>query len=158
MARHKRAQPPEEDEPELNISSLIDICFLLLIYFLVTTTIKKKEQDLQLALPSSVPSTEQPDIPPMFIKIDRQGQIYVNAGPAEERLDPPLDVEIGERRVPMLNQRLETYVQAAEATKSTPLVQLYVEGEAKHQRVVDVLNALAKNQIEKVTFTDLVDD
>jgi biopolymer transport protein ExbD len=154
MARHKRAQPLEEDEPELNISSLIDICFLLLIYFLVTTTIKKKEQDLQLALPSSVPSTEQPDIPPMFIKIDRQGQIYVNAGPAEERLDS----DPADRSVPMLNQRLEGYVTAANSTKSQPLVQLYVEGEAKHQRVVDVLNALAKNQIGKVTFTDLVDD
>ena len=58
----------------------------------------------------------------------------------------------------MLNQRLKSYVQMARSTKSTPLVQLYVEGEAKHQRVVDVLNALAKNQIEKVTFTDLVDD
>ena len=27
------------DEPTLDISSLIDVCFLLLIYFLVTTTI-----------------------------------------------------------------------------------------------------------------------
>ena len=154
MARHKRAEGLEEDEPELNISSLIDICFLLLIYFLVTTTIKKKEQDLQLALPSSVPSTEKPVIPPMFIKVDRQGQIYVNAGPAEERLDSdPNDLSL-----PMLNQRLEGYVAAARSTKSTPLVQIYVEGEAKHQRVVSVLNALARNQIDKVTFTDLVDD
>lgn len=154
MARHKKAEGLEEDEPELNISSLIDICFLLLIYFLVTTTIKKKEQDLQLALPSSVPSQEQPDIPPMFIKIDRQGQIYVNSGPAEERLDSNSEV----REVPMLNQRLEGYVTAARSTKSQPLVQLYVEGDAKNQRVVDVLNALARNQIDKVTFTDLVDD
>ena len=36
MARHRRAEAPEEDKPELSISPLIDVCFLLLIYFLVT--------------------------------------------------------------------------------------------------------------------------
>ena len=87
MARHKRGDILEEDEPELNISSLIDICFLLLIYFLVTTTIKKKERDLEMALPSAAPSDEQPDIQPMFIKIDVNGSIYVNSGPAQEILD-----------------------------------------------------------------------
>ncbi len=154
MARHRRAEAFEEDEPELDISSLIDICFLLLIYFIVTTTIKLKEQDLQLALPSSAPPSEdQPDIQPMFIKIDRSGAIYVNSGPAQE----VLDTSAASREVPLLNQRLETYSTAARSTKSTPLVQLYVEGDAKHQRVVDVLNALAKNKIDKVTFTDLLD-
>ena len=69
MARHRRAEPLDEDEPELNISSLIDICFLLLIYFLVTTTIKAKEQDVDMALPSAAPSDTQPDIQPMFINI-----------------------------------------------------------------------------------------
>ena len=51
MARHKKIQAPEEDEPGLDISSLIDVCFLLLIYFLVTTQIIKKEQELSTALP-----------------------------------------------------------------------------------------------------------
>ena len=153
MARHRRAEAFEEDEPELNISSLIDICFLLLIYFLVTTTIKKKEQDLQLALPSSAPSSEQTEIQPMFIKIDKSGAIFVNSGPAQE----VLDTDVGVQDVPMLSQRLKQYADGARSTKTQPLVQLYVDGDAKHQRVVDVLNALAKNQIDKVTFTDLLD-
>ena len=49
------------------------------------------------------------------------------------------------------------YASAARAGDSQPLVQLYVEGDAKQQRVVDVLNALAKEKIAKVTFTDLID-
>lgn len=153
MARHRRSEPLEDDEPDLNISSLIDICFLLLIYFLVTTTIKKKEQDLQLALPSNQPTTEQPDIQPMFIRIDRSGGIYLNTGPAQE----VLDTDAGSREVPMLEQRLKMYADVVRSSKQQPVVQLYVEGDAKHQRVVDVLNVLAKNQIDKVTFTDLID-
>jgi biopolymer transport protein ExbD len=46
---------------------------------------------------------------------------------------------------------------AALSGDAQPLVQLYVEGDAKQQRVVDVLNALAKENISKVTFTDLID-
>lgn len=153
MARHRRAEPLDEDEPELNISSMIDICFLLLIYFLVTTTIKKKERDLDMALPSAAPTDVQPDIQPMFIKIDVNGSIYVNSGPAQEILD----TDTSSRELPQLSQRLEMYASAARAGDSQPLVQIYVEGDAKQQRVVDVLNALAAEQIEKVTFTDLID-
>ena len=51
MARHKRQQLEPEEEPALDISSLIDVCFLLLIYFLVTSTIKPRESDLGLQLP-----------------------------------------------------------------------------------------------------------
>ena len=137
----------------MDISSLIDICFLLLIYFIVTTTIKLKEQDLQLALPSSAPNPDQTDIQPMFIKIDRSGAIFVNSGPAQEVLDTSTE----NQNVPMLDQRLKAYSAASKSTKTKPLVQLYVEGDAKHQRVVDVLNALARNKIDKVTFTDLLD-
>jgi biopolymer transport protein ExbD len=153
MARHRRAEALDEDEPELNISSLIDICFLLLIYFLVTTTIKKKERDLDMALPSAAPSDAQPDIQPMFIKIDVNGSIYLNSGPAQEILD----TDTSSRELPQLSQRLEMYASAARAADSQPLVQIYVEGDAKQQRVVDVLNALAMENIEKVTFTDLID-
>lgn len=153
MARHQRAEAFDEDEPELNISSMIDICFLLLIYFLVTTTLKKKEMDLQMALPSAAPTDEQPDIQPMFIKIDVNGSIYINSGPAQEILD----TDAGSRQLPQLAQRLEMYASATRAADQQPLVQLYVEGDAKQQRVVDVLNALAKEKIAKVTFTDLID-
>ena len=78
MARHKRQQPLEDAEPALDISSLIDVCFLLLIYFLVTSTIKPRESDLGLQLPGvSEPTTEQPKIEPMLIFVEESGGIYV---------------------------------------------------------------------------------
>ena len=54
MARKKIAEALEDDEPGLDISSLIDVCFLLLIYFLVTTTIQPREQDLRMSLPAAI--------------------------------------------------------------------------------------------------------
>lgn len=154
MARHKKAQGLEEDEPELNISSLIDICFLLLIYFLVTTTIVRSEMDTNMQLPAAAPSEDIPEIKPLFIKVDNDGVIYVNSGAAQERLDE--DPE--SRNLPMLAERLGTYADGARAAGQDPLVQVFVDGDALHQRAIDVINALRAKEITKVTFTDLVND
>ena len=154
MARHRRVTPPEEDKPELSISPLIDVCFLLLIYFLVTTTIKQKERDNSMALPSAAPSEAQPDIQPFFIKISNEGHIYANVGAAQELLDT--EAQGTERTLPLLDQRLKIYAAAAKTGKSKPLVQVYVEAEAEQQVVSDVLNHLAKHDVSTVTFTDLV--
>lgn len=153
MARHKKVENLEEDQPALDISSLIDCTFLLLIYFLVTTTIQKREQDLDMTLPAAAPSESQPDIDPKFIKVDSNGAIYVGAGASQI----PMDTDPSVRDLPLLTADLQTYASAAKSADSKPLVQLYVDGGANQQRVIDVLNALAGVEITNVTFTDLVD-
>lgn len=152
MARRKRAEMPDEDEPALDISSLIDVTFLLLIYFLVTTTIQKKETDLNMMLPGRAESEGKVDIQPMFIKLDNAGAVFVGSGSSEQLMDSNPD----ERDLTNLKSQLRLYVDAAAATTSKPLVQVYVEDLAQHQRVIDVLNALAWAKITSITFTDLV--
>lgn len=153
MARHKKKHVDEDPEPQLEISSLIDVCFLLLIYFLVTSTIKPRETDLGMALPSAQPSDQQPDIEPMFIRVDASGVIYTGVGQSQQ----PLDSDVSTREVPLLASALDIYASAARAANSKPLVQIMVDGGTTQQRVIDVLNALAGADISSVTFTDLVD-
>jgi len=153
MARKKTAENLEDDEPGLDISSLIDVCFLLLIYFLVTTTIQPREQDLNMQLPAAAPSTDTPELQPMFIKVDKSGSIYINTGPSQEALDSDSNV----RKLPLLKERLDTYAAAAKAGGKQPIVQIWADPEAMQQRVVDVLNCLASAEVKSVTFTDLVD-
>jgi len=153
MARKKVSDNLGEDEPTLDISSLIDVCFLLLIYFLVTTTIQPREQDLKMALPASAPSSDVMDLAPMFIKVDRSGSIFSGTGSEQEVLDT--DVQV--RELPMLKERLDSYANAARAGGKEPMVQIWADSEASQQRVIDVLNCLASAKIKSVTFTDLVD-
>lgn len=153
MARHRKYEPGEDAEPALDISSLIDVCFLLLIYFLVTSTIKPRETDLGMALPAANPSTEQPDIEPLLIRIEASGAIFTGAGTAQQSMDSDMSV----RDLPLLRGQLDMYSSAARAANSRPLVQIYADGNATQQRVIDVLNALAGANINSVTFTDLVD-
>ena len=149
MARRKKGLVPEEDEPELDISSLIDVCFLLLIYFMVTATIQPRESDLGMTLPSQSPSDTPPEISPMLIEVQDDGSIIVNK---EETLD--LAASGARRNLPLLEQRLQIYKDGAAAAGEDPLVQVAVRGEAPQQSVIDVLNCLVGLEIQKVTFTD----
>jgi len=154
MARHKKSTVEPEPDPELDISSLIDVCFLLLIYFIVTSTITPRETDLGLQLPaSSPPSDEQPKIEPMFIRVDAAGAIFSGTGAGQQ----PLDSDVSVRDVPLLDSQLDLYSSAAASAGSKPLVQVYVDPGALQQRVIDVLNALAGAGITSVTFTDLLE-
>ena len=153
MARKKTSDVREDDEPGLDISSLIDVCFLLLIYFLVTTTIQPREQDLNMQLPAAAPSDTPPSLAPMFIKVDKTGTIAINTGPAQETLDSDVNV----RQLPLLKERLDQYAAGARAGGDQPIVQIWADPEALQQRIVDVLNCLASAEIKSVTFTDLVD-
>lgn len=152
MSRRKQGFLPEEDEPELDISSLIDVCFLLLIYFMVTATIQPRESDLGLSLPSSGGASSGP-LEPMLISIQEDGSILVNK---EEQLDS--GASGAKRELPMLIDRLSVYKSAAEASNAKPLVQVEVTDEAEQQTVVDVINCLAGIGIDQVTFTDLAND
>ena len=153
MSRKKKADNLDDDAPALDISSLIDVTFLLLIYFIVTTTIQPREQDLKMSLPAAAPSETPPTLAPMFIKVDKAGEIYVNTGPAQELVE----TNTASRKLPELSSRLASYVSSAKAGNQVPIVQIWADGEAEQQRIVDVLNALAGAKISKVTFTDLVD-
>lgn len=155
MARHKKSVREPEPDPDLDISSLIDVCFLLLIYFLVTSTITPREQDLGMQLPASTPSDEQPKIEPLFIKVEPSGQILTGTGPSQQAMDSSAVGE--ERELPLLSSQLELYSAAAKSAGSNPLVQIYVDPGAKQQNVIDVLNALAGVKITSVTFTDLLE-
>ncbi|MDX1681038.1 MAG: biopolymer transporter ExbD [Akkermansiaceae bacterium] len=151
MARHKRQQTEPDEDPGLDISSLIDVCFLLLIYFLVTSTIKPRESDLSLALPSPNSAGDPPKIKPLLIHIEGGGGIY------EGQNKTPLDMDGSVRELPQLTEKLQFYKEGVDATGEKPLVQIYAADDAEHQRVIDVLNALAGVKINSVTFTDLTE-
>ncbi|MFM2171961.1 MAG: hypothetical protein RI957_2190 [Verrucomicrobiota bacterium] len=152
MKRKSSSDP--SDTPALDISSLIDVCFLLLIYFLVATTLQKSENELRLKVPAQQSSDPQmPEIAPLLIRVDAQGTILVGQG-AEAQV---MDVASDSRQLPLLTSWLKTYADVSRAANREPAVQIWVDREAQQQRVIDVLNVLAGEQIQLTTFTDLLD-
>lgn len=147
MARHKSYAVAQDTEPALDISSLIDVCFLLLIYFLVVTTIQKREMDVPMLLPGDrVVYADSDSIEPLFITLDEHGAISTGSGPSMMLLD----TDVSSRDLPLLTQQLVLL----SATSKTPLVQINIHKMTAQQRVLDVLNALVGVGIQHVTFTD----
>lgn len=154
MARKKRAQKPEEDSPALEISSLIDVCFLLLIYFLVTTTIQKSERDVGIQTPGSAAATaDSPPIPPLVILVDANGGIFKRSDDSSI----PLDQDPDSTQVPLLDAEVELFAAVAAASGDEPIVQLRSENESLVQRSVTVMNTLMKHGITNIAITDLLD-
>lgn len=154
MTRRTKSARYQDDPPKLEVSSLIDICFLLLIYFLATSTLVPRESDLDMRLPVPNPTADsQPLIQPLFIGVQSDGGIYAGLDSSLLMLD---SAEAG-RHLPLLQAHLDLYAAASRGVNEKPLVQIHVDTEASQQRVIDVLNALATAEIKAVTFTDLIE-
>lgn len=151
MSRISRRHAPKEAEPALDMSSLIDVSFLLLIYFLVTSTLDPKEADLGIALPTTESSAAtKVEIDQMTIEINAEGHIIVQS--------EVLDTDPNDRKVPLLTDKITEYAQAAELTNSQPVVIVKADDAAKGQRFVDVLDALAGAKIKNVTLTGFTEN
>lgn len=145
MARKSVYRGEPEEEPELDISSLIDVSFLLLIYFLVTSTLQPKEVDLGIQLPADNPSSNPVKLEPLTIKIDKEGAIFVGEQAVEAAGSAP--------EVPALVSNVTRYAEICRSTETEPVVVVAADDEAKQQRFIDVVNALASAQIKSVTLT-----
>lgn len=140
-----KVEPLPSDEPALSVSSLIDMVFLLLVYFMATCSLVKSEGDLGIRLPGMVQQAVAVDMPDeQMIEVRATGQVFLNGR------------EFGShdsQDLPDLVGVLLKYKAASDASKNKALITVAAEDKAKHQRVIDVLNACAEAGIENVTFS-----
>jgi biopolymer transport protein ExbD len=77
MRRHNRHNYESDEDVEVAMSPLIDCVFLLLIFFLVTTMIKRKEKLLPIHLPDQTSSVAAKSIDKtLILGLDKNGKIY----------------------------------------------------------------------------------
>ena len=130
----------------MDVSPLIDVGFLLLIYFLVTTTLLRQEADLSLVLPGVAASQSDPiEVDQMLITINAGSEILING--------EVVDSNPNDRRTPNLSDRLERYAASTAIAGSEALVVIECADEAPEQRFVDVLNACATHGIKNVSLS-----
>lgn len=155
MARHRQIEAAPDEDPAMDISSLIDCCFLLLIYFLVATTLVR-EAKLDIAIPGNPsPSTQKAPLEPGRITVRADGSVFWNGDqPAGEaynaELDPRSPSYREQRRLPQLVDFLKLLKDQADTTGTTPIVMLLADAETPHQRIMDVMAALAEANIHSV--------
>ena len=71
-----RKRRHKTDEAEINIAPMLDIIFILLIFFIVTTSFVK-EFGIDMSRPSNAPPKTEKISEVIFVKIDASDQIFI---------------------------------------------------------------------------------
>ena len=142
MAKRKQKS---RDKVSVPIAPMIDVVFLLLIYFMVSSTLERQEADLSFQLPGTVEQTAPLDIPDeQIIEIRADGQVIVNEYP----YDSPDSTNLVE-----LAAMLTRFCEASAANKVDAIVTIAPADSVPHSKVVYVMDACAFSGIENVNFT-----
>jgi len=131
-------RPRRREEPEVNLTPLIDVVFLLLVFFMVSTTFVK-EAELDIVLPeASLESAQETPDRPLQIVVSANGNYYVND--RELVNNRPSTLESAIRRVIGDDREMPVTIRA--------------DANASHQSVVtvmDVAGRLGFSRIQVVT-------
>lgn len=79
MSLKKTTQRGHGTMNELNITPLLDLVFVLLVIFIITTP--QLMNNLEINLPSGKPPKEKPKVEPARIEVSAQGQITLDQQP-----------------------------------------------------------------------------
>jgi biopolymer transport protein ExbD len=122
-----KLSPRRREDPELNLTSLIDVVLLLVIFFMVSTTFVE-EGRLKVELPSASEEPVTAIQDPIVITITAQGSYRVN-------------------EQPLVNNSRETLMAAvrkvAGGRRDAP-VTIRADGRATHQVVVTAMDVAAR--------------
>lgn len=132
---------PTEDL-EINLTPLIDVVFLLLIFFMVSTTFSKETQ-LRIKLPEASSPVEAPEERKVIeIQISTQG-VFAIKGPADEEprqllSTRPVDLR---RAIKQAGENLGELVVVIRADRKTP-----------HEAVIRAMDAARRQGHTRITF------
>ncbi len=114
----------------VDLTPMIDVVFLLLIFFMVSTTFNVAAS-LKLELPQSHTTTEEQPPKQLVVSIDQDGKLFVQREPVEDK----------DLRRRILN--------VTKGSKTFPVI-LRADAEARHKRVVLVMDTLQQLGLTRI--------
>lgn len=110
------------EEPQLNLTPMIDIVFLLIIFFMVGTRFSEIEQQFDVDLPSASsiePMSASPD--PLIVTVARTGELSISGEVVSA-------------------EELEQNLAAAKEAFKGQVVLIRGDGEGTYQSIIDVMD------------------
>lgn len=137
-----RLQPNRREDPDVNLTPLIDVVFLLLIFFMVSTTFER-ETEISIELPEASGQPMQTEKQVVEISIDARGRYFVNR---QEVINTQIDT-------------LKRAIQEAAGDQEKPRVILSADRNTPHQAVITAMDAARQLGFVNLTFaTNKPDD
>ncbi|MFV8833800.1 biopolymer transporter ExbD [Aquisalimonas sp.] len=134
-------RPRRREEPEITLTPLIDVVFLMLIFFMVSATFLN-EADMELSLPEASLDPGERAYSPIELAISASGDYYVD----------------GEA---LVNQQTDTVQraleQALDGRPDAPVI-IRADGRTPHQSLVTALDAAGRASIENISIATVPED
>ena len=133
---------PETEEVSINLTPLIDIVFLLLIFFMVSTTFQR-ETELEIALPeASAEAPSEPAVSALILEIDATGAYRLSTEQSGKRSDfASVNIE-----------QLSGMLKGLSAKHDTATLVIKADAKTPHQAVVQALDAARQANLTRVKF------
>jgi biopolymer transport protein ExbD len=125
------------------IAPMIDVVFVIMLFFMVQAGDRQVEKELKMTLPGSEQSTEMEDTPmEENVSVSVDGEFTHN------------DEPVTAKELAINFKRLSDQAKAENPVKPTPVVVTIVaEPDTKWEKVVEVMNAMNFAGITNVTFS-----
>jgi len=124
-----------DSEPEINLTSLIDVIFVLIIFFVATTTFNQRSA-LKLQLPTAQAVAKQDPGEPLNVLVDAEGRYFIGENEV-------LKSDVGSLK--------EAIVAVAGQDRSMPVV-LRADARTPHQSVITAMDALGQLGFVKLSI------
>jgi biopolymer transport protein ExbD len=133
----------EDGDPGFQIAPMVDVVFVLLLFFMASAGSQVIEKELNISLPSGRSANSAAAVPttPIIIDILPDGKVQMN----NKVYDSPQS-----RELPELRTWLKETI--AKFGDKDPVI-LRPDPMTKHERVMDVLNAASASGVTKLSFS-----
>ncbi len=139
----KKVHIQMDGDTGFQIAPMIDVVFVIMLFFMVMAGAVKVENHLVTNLPGTSESDSADFVDEQIIGVSETGEVTLN--------DDAYDGQ--SKELPTLKAALSRLKQSSDASKNQCVVTIVSEPFAKYSRVIDVLDALAVAKISSVTFT-----
>ena len=136
MARTFRRQRQSHPIAELNVTNLIDLGFMLLIIFMITTPLITHEQNIPINLPtqSKTPQTQRDkDLKLVIVSIDAKGNYFFN-----------------ETSTPITFAQLTANLKSVSSDPKKIAVRIRADGAVPYQKFISVVDELKKLNLSRI--------
>ncbi len=130
----------EEGEFGLQIAPLLDVLFVLLLFFMVSAGSQQREGELGIRLPSNGGTTNVQIETPITLDITPDGVVKYNGSPVDSTVS---------RDLPDLTAKLKNVID--KFGEKQPVI-IIPSKQTRQGRVIDVLNACSAAKVKSVAF------
>ena len=132
----------EDGDIGFQIAPMVDVVFVLMLFFMACAGQQVTENELNIALPSGAPATPgSTPKTPILIDISAEGQVTMN----NQSFGTPADKNLTALRDWLKN--------AIEQFGGEDPVVIRPNPETRHERIIDVLNAAAAAEVKNLSFS-----